>query len=121
MTQELLQRFGKVLLQVKAVHDLLSLGSTIRSSFTEEFASISRHNADFRVGAQPRFARLHRTIREQLHDPSFAEIHQDRAILVIFLPRPLVYAHLVDGAFTGQRKVQYMTNDGFSTRWHPQR
>src|SRR5260370_32946496 len=38
-----------------------------------------------------------------------------------FLPRPFINPNLIDGAFTGQRKVQHVTNDGFGSSRYRER
>src|SRR5205814_2068539 len=62
--KDLLQSFGEVLLQMKAIDNLLGLGSAIRRCFAEEFSTIARDHLNLGMRAQPRFAGLYRTIRK---------------------------------------------------------
>jgi hypothetical protein len=68
--------------------------------------------------AQPCFTRLHRTLGQQLRNPSLFQIHQDGSLTLTFLPRPLVYPNLRYFTFIGYGQLQDATDDGLCRRGH---
>src|SRR6266516_4220183 len=90
VTKELLQGFGEILLQMKAIDNLFGLGSPMGGCFAEDLAPITRDHLDFGMLFEPGGTRLHRTLREEISYPPMFEVHQNGAIACPLLPGPLI-------------------------------
>jgi hypothetical protein len=89
-TEHLLEGFGKVLQEVKAVGDLRGLRCTRTSAVARRFQTISGDDGDPRMFTSPGGACVRLAVLEQHHRLSLFQVHHDRAVALALPVGPVI-------------------------------